>query len=403
MKSVGIICEYNPPHTGHRYQLDLLKSQGYEYIVCLMSGNFTQRGEIAVADKYTRAKCALSEGADIVIELPFPFCCMSAEQFADSGVRILSSLKVENLSFGHECKDINYLFKLADLMSSEKLKQTYEKNKKIGNADSFFELCREHFGNEFVPKSNDILAASYIKSIKKQGSEMQIYPIKRNGIDYCSDDLQNGVCPSALALRKLIYAKKSFSDLNEPLVSDKALSVLSESERQELSPVFYDNLDRQILSFFKLMSPDEISKRAIRLSRGGDCVAEDGCGIVNRLCSCASSSNSYTEFIESAKSSRFTNSRIMRVILFSLCGVSNVMPHSLPEYTTLLAANKRGCEYLSKIRKSSEIKLITKPADAPSDSVQYRISKNADALYTQAMPSPKDSGFFLRQTPYILS
>ena len=114
MKTVGIVCEYNPFHNGHAHQIELLRQNGFELVVCAMSGNFTQRGELAIADKYTRAESAVRCGADIVVELPFPFSSFSAEGFSRAGVHILSSLGVDTLSFGSESADLTLLSRAAD-------------------------------------------------------------------------------------------------------------------------------------------------------------------------------------------------------------------------------------------------------------------------------------------------
>ena len=125
MKAVGIICEYNPFHSGHKRQIDTLRDMGYDCIVCVMSGNFTQRGELAMFDKYTRAKTAVLGGADLVFELPFPYSSLSAEGFATAGVHILSSLGIRNISFGSECADKQLLCTAADVISSQGFIQAY--------------------------------------------------------------------------------------------------------------------------------------------------------------------------------------------------------------------------------------------------------------------------------------
>ena len=108
----GIVCEYNPFHNGHLHQINEIKKATDEPIICVMSGNFTQRGEIAIADKYARAKAALECGADLVVELPIPFCISSAEYFAKASVGILAGLKVDKLSFGSESADVNRIIKI---------------------------------------------------------------------------------------------------------------------------------------------------------------------------------------------------------------------------------------------------------------------------------------------------
>jgi predicted nucleotidyltransferase len=125
MKTVGIVCEYNPFHTGHARQIDILRKSGAEVIICAMSGNFSERGELTVADKYTRAEAAVRCGADIVVELSFPYSSLSAEGFCSAGVHILSSLGCDTLSFGSESSDVALLRRAADIVASPEFVSDY--------------------------------------------------------------------------------------------------------------------------------------------------------------------------------------------------------------------------------------------------------------------------------------
>ena len=125
MRTVGIVCEYNPFHRGHGRQIDILRKSGAETIICAMSGNFSQRGELTVADKYTRAETAVRYGADVVIELPFPYSSLSAEGFCRAGVHILASLGCDTLCFGSETCDKELLSHAADIISSSQFISEY--------------------------------------------------------------------------------------------------------------------------------------------------------------------------------------------------------------------------------------------------------------------------------------
>jgi hypothetical protein len=178
------------------------------------------------------------------------------------------------------------------------------------------------------------------------------------------------------------------------------LDVLAKAQDIGLCPVIQQNVEKEILSFFKLMSPRDIASRAIGISHGGTSVAEDGDGLVERLCRSAKNSHSLEDFLSSAYNSRHTDARVNRVMLFSLLGVSDTTSKSLPSYTTLLSANAKGRELLTSIRKSAAIPIIAKPADAP-DSAQKDISALADSFYTLAMPKVVDFDYFIKQRPYI--
>ncbi len=404
MRTVGIICEYNPYHNGHRHQIDVLRGMGYDCIVCVMSGNYTQRGELAVFDKYTRAEAAVLGGADMVFELPFPYCSMSAEGFSAAGVHILGSLGIKDICFGSECADIDMLNRAADAMMSDEFIKAYtdiQKNSSHGSAKAFFEALGVACGEDISLLSNDILAISYICSVKRSGFDMKIVPIKRTGSAYNDTEIRPDIFPSASALRRLIGNNmENTEDVFMGLMPDSATVALSNAVRGGLAPVWRENTGNEILSFFKLLTLSEICHRAIYRSGGGESILQDGCGICSRLCGAAMSAYDFNTFIKSAYTAKYTDARINRVLLFSLLGVSDIFNRSLPEHTTLLAANTTGRALLSSLRRACEFPIITKPADAP-EGRQTLISRAADELYTHAMPRDIKSDYFAKCKPYM--
>ncbi len=404
MRTAGIICEYNPFHTGHKRQIDMLRGMGYDCIVCVMSGNYTQRGEPAIFDKYTRAESAIMGGADVVLDLPFPYSSFSAEGFADAGVHILSSIGVDAICFGSECGDAATLERAADAVLSPEFKEIYSNLTRSGrgSAAAYFDAIGAITQENATLLSNDILGISYIAAIKKLGAKLDILPIKRDGAAYNEKLLDETVLPSASAIRERI--KGGTGDVEADLfgyIPDKSLSVLSKAHKNGFPVVFTENIGDKILSFFRLMSANEIAARAISRSMGGDAVAEDGCGICQRLCNVARECPSLAEFLQKSYTAKFTDARINRVVLFSLLGVSDAFLHTVPQYTTLLAANGVGREFLSSIRKDCDFPIITKPADAP-DSVQKTVSEAADALYAEAMGQESGLDFFIKSHPFML-
>ena len=401
MKTVGIVCEYNPFHTGHKRQIDILRDSGAEIIICAMSGNFTQRGEMTVADKYARAEAAVKCGADIVVELPFPYSSCSAEGFCSAGVHILSSLGCDTLSFGSESADEALLRRAADIISSPEFISAYtEAQKNHGSAKAYFELLSRHLGEDVKLLSNDILGVSYIAAINRHRSKMDIFPILREGAAYKETSLGD-TYPSATALRNAVKnAENSFSGMDSDKIPTPAIESLSAAEKAGHAPVFIGSIGSDILSFFKLMSPEEIADRAIKRSGGGETIASDGCGITERLCYAARSSSSFEEMLTKAYTSRYPDARINRVILFSMLGVSDIFEKSLPEYTTLLAASEKGRKYLSKARKALEYPIVTKPADAPSGRLTDTL-RLSDSLYASAMPKSEKFDYFLKKHPFL--
>ena len=404
MRTAGIICEYNPFHTGHKRQIDILRDMGYDCIVCVMSGNYTQRGEFAIFDKYTRAESAIMGGADLVLELPFPYSSFSAEGFANAGVHILASVGVDAICFGSECGDAATLERAAEALLSPEFKEVYSELVKSGrgSAAAYFDAITTITKENASLLSNDILGISYIAAIKKLGADLDIIPIKRDGAAYNEKSLDQNVLPSASAIREKI--KNGSNDIQSSLsgfLPDSSLSVLEKAQKNGNGPVFTCNVGDKILSFFRLMSAGEISARAIARSMGGESVAEDGFGICQRLCNTAKECHTFEEFLKASYTAKFTDARINRVILFSVLGISGAVGCKQPEYTTLLAANRIGREFLSGIRKDCDFPIITKPADAP-ESVQKTISEAADSLYAEAMGNGKGLDFFIKSHPFML-
>ena len=401
MRVVGIVCEYNPFHTGHARQIDILRRSGAEVIICAMSGNFTQRGELTIADKYTRAEAAVKCGADVVLELPFPYSSLSAEGFCASGVHILSSVGCDTLSFGSESADAELLRRAADIVSSPEFIEQYSvSSKDQGSAKAYFDLIGAYLGKESRLLSNDILGMSYIAAIKRRNAEMEIFPIKREGAAYTETTLGYEY-PSATALRKAIKdGSNHFYNIESNNVPSPALQVFQKAQGEGIAPVFSESIGSDILSFFKLLSPDDIVTRAVKKSGGGDAIACDGCGIVERLCASAKGSSSLDEILKKAYTSRYPDARINRVLLYSMIGASSIFEKSLPEYTTLLAASDKGRKYLSEIRKSARFPIVTKPADAP-ECPASDILRLSDSLYVSAMPKDVNFDHFLKKHPFM--
>lgn len=405
MRTVGIICEYNPFHTGHKRQIDILRSMGYDCIVCVMSGNYTQRGELAIFDKYTRAESAIYGGADLVVELPFPYSSFSAEGFANAGVHILASLGVDAISFGSECGDVSLLKRAADTIASPEFSTLYNELQcgGLGSASAYFETIKRLSGEDISLLSNDILGISYVAAIKRLNAKLDIVPIKREGTAYNDKELYPGEFPSASAIRERL--KNSDADLESLFlghIPEASLKSLVSAKNNGLGPVFADNAEKEILSFFKLMTPAEITSRAIMRSCGGYHIAEDGCGILERVCRVSKGSNTLDELLTASYNSKYTDARINRVILFSLLGVSDKLTHTLPEYTVLLGASENGRKFLSTVRKTSLINIVTKPADAPECSVQRIIEESADIFYASAFPQKKAHDHFIKSRPFML-
>ena len=379
----GIVCEYNPFHNGHLHQINEIKKATDEPIICVMSGNFTQRGEVAIVDKYARAKAALECGADLVVELPIPFCTSSAEYFAKASVAILAGLKVDNISFGSESADAEKIMKIAEIASSDEFKEECASlSKEQGTANAYFELLARKCGVDNI-LSNDILGIEYTKAIIKSGYKMQICPIKREGSAYRDTKLSLGELPSASAIREALYCG-DFEKI-EGYIPHSTCKMLKENELAN-----FDNVKNAILFSLRIANEEALD------------VAISDRGLVNRILSTAHECTSFDEFEEKLQTKKYTKSAIRRAILYILLSVKQGDLDILPSYTVLLGANEKGREYLSSIRKNDDaIEVITKPSNAEGCR-QFELSKKADALYTMCFENKKESGFYIKKSPVII-
>lgn len=376
----GIICEYNPFHNGHLRQINEIKKLSDEPIICVMSGNFTQRGEIAITDKYSRAKMALCAGADAVLELPVPFSIASAEYFASAGVHILNGAGVDKLCFGSESADAEKIYKIAHIACSEEFKcECADISKKEGNAAAYFDLLKLRSGEEGI-LSNDILGIEYTKAIIKNNYPMQIYPIKREGSAYRDTELCAGELPSASAIRETV--KNGSLDDISPYVPSSTLEILKSCELADIRRIF----DGMLLSL-RLADTEGLE------------VAISDIGLVNRILALSRECIDFDTLETKLQTKKYTKSSIRRAMLYILLGVKQSDLDCLPSKALLLGANEKGREYLSSIRKNEKsIRIVTKPADCDVSEPQ----KKADALYTMCFENKKESGFYFKGKPVII-
>ena len=385
MRNIGIVCEFNPLHNGHKRILDYARELGAERVVCVMSGNATQRGELAVLDKYTRAKAAIASGADLVLELPYPWSSASAEYFARAAVSVLSGF-CDTLLFGSECGDIELICRAATLASSEEFREEYRRRTKSGEgaAGVYFDMLRE----AGAPLgSNDLLGVEYVRAIGELSADMTPVTLKREGADYNDESIDGASYPSATAIRKM-WQELGFEDSAKHM--PRAAYEIYEKAYFEGEMCDVYQLSRAILMYFRLRSPEDLQSYA-------ECEG----GIANRLCSLAHECSSLEELYEKLSTKRYTDAKLRRALLFSLTEVTRELLGSLPEYTTLLAADANGRELLSAQRKSGGIKVVTKPADEPARSGQTEASRRLDAIFTLAKMQPNASGEYLKRGAYI--
>ena len=402
MKLAAIIAEYNPFHNGHKYQIDKARELLGEdlAIVAIMSGNYTQRGELAIADKTCRAKAAVLSGVNLVIELPFPYSCSSAEIFATSGVHIANAIGADYLVFGSECGDISALESTADVLGSKEFEDALDNIKSNKDNDSlgYPQLLESAYKKIVMPdmridisSPNNILEIEYIKAIKAQKSSITPITIKRNGAGYSDSLIKEGCAhQSATAIRSLM-AKSDYSALE--YIPKDAKIVFGKALEQGLMPASIEKLSPAIISSLRLNSASDIK------------IFDADFGLYNRLSKLSMKTNSISSLATLAETKKHTKARIRRAIFNSFFGVTSSLVKELPSYVQVLAMDNVGRQVLKRIKKMSSLPCITKPSDYSelSDLVisQKELSNKADAIYALALPGEIPGTFCLTYTPFV--
>ncbi len=393
MKNFAVICEYNPFHFGHEYHISELKKQGGS-VICVMSGDFCQRGEAAVTDKYARARAALEGGADLVLELPFPYSAAGAEKFAFGAVDIISRLGFSaELSFGSECGNADAILKTAKNTLSaefeEALSGNIAKDADKSFASVYFDTYRALFAEDGVfMGSNNILGVAYASQIAGRNLSIPISTIKREGQSF--DGGGEGFASATYIREKLIEGDLETLKNIMPDYSYEILRRELENGRcclpERMFPIF--------ASFLRTHKANDIAH-----------FAENDISLAYRLIKAGNEATCMRELYDIAVTKKYSASRVRRALLFSYFGVTGGMLCTPPAYTTLLAANARGCELLSVAKKNADIPIITKPADYEKygDVVKqaFEFSRKSAAVRILAQEKAGSAAELMRRTPYI--
>jgi len=355
MGCVGIVAEYNPFHSGHKYHIDKSKEAARaDSVVCVMSGNFVQRGGAAIADKWTRAKMAVVSGVDLVVELPCYFAMNAAEIFAQGAIATLDALGVaDSICFGSECGDIERLSDIAYLLNHEpdELTKTIQGKLKDGEgypsarASALAEICG--VDADIVNSPNNILAIEYLRSLERLGSAMKPYTIGRYKAEYHSVT-PAGEIASATAMRKMIYAGDSI----ERYMPKSALDVWNMAVSTGIAPVIQESFDTAVISKIRAMSNDELQN-----------VNHMGEGLHNRIYNAAMKHCGIESVVNESVTKRYTAARISRAVWSAYLGIESAGYPQLPSYIRVLAMNDKGKKLLAAARKKATLPIITKLAD----------------------------------------
>lgn len=338
MKIAGIICEYNPFHNGHKYQLELAKAT-HDAVVCIMSGSFVQRGDAAIYDKWTRAHAALCSGADLVIELPVRYCLSSAQGFARGAVETLdASGIIDTLVFGSESGDIQKLLHAADIMLHESAAISAE-IKRLVSGGMGYAAAREYAYSDVVDNSllsspNNLLAIEYISSLIRIGSK--ICPMTHGRTVGYHDSEHEGIFASATFIREKIKKSENFS---------------------QLVPYDYSGHEKYDINRLSDIFRYRMITEGNRLFSG---ISDVEPGLDNRFLK-ASQYHTIDEIVDFVSNKRHTKARIRRIIASSLLNLHG--GYRPPEYVRVLGMNETGAKILSGMRKKCCLPIINKTAD----------------------------------------
>ena len=375
MSITGIISEYNPFHNGHKYLIEERKKHDPNALfIAVMSGNFTQRGEIALLDKWQRAKLAVNNGIDLVIELPFCFAVRSAEYFAKGGIDLLKKLNiVDTLCFGSEYTDANLLKTIAAISCGDEfqtlLKNSLKQGISYAAATSNALASLSNVSTDLLKAPNTILGIEYLKANIQLHANLNVDIIQRKQAEHNDLNYQQNFA-SGTAIRHSLYTNNSnFSKLKQvvPKETYTALQALFESnDYPDLNHLF-----KTLLSKIHLSQIDDLQK--IYGMREG---------LEFKFVSASQNSHSIEEFAAQIKSKRYPLTNIQRLILYFLLNINKNDMHNFdisgPLYARILAFNQNGAKILKELKKHSTIPLINKTT-AFLDSKQ-RFSRKANAL-----------------------
>ncbi len=359
MEATGIICEYNPLHLGHKKQLDVLK-EAYPNgaIVCLMSGNYVQRGAPAILDKSLRAQAAIQCGADLVLELPVTAALSSAEGFAREGVRILGHF-CNRLCFGAESGDEKSLLATAKALLRPDFPEALHRELDKGLS---FPAARQKalqttgLQADTLSAPNDILATEYCKAILSLGLPMEIMPIFRGGSYHSAElDPEN---PSATAIRGQMLQDKDWLDF----VSDAARDIFANAPVHALQTG-----EQAILYRLRTMTDEEFEA----LPFGSE-------GLWRKLMHSAREYAALEEILTAVKSKRYTRSRLDRMVMCAFLGITRQDLETPPPYARVLALNDKGRAVLKSARTTGLFPNVGESVDNPYQALEYR----AERLYS---------------------
>ena len=417
MKTAGIVAEYNPFHTGHAHQIARTRALlgGETAIVCVMSGNWVQQADCAIADKWTRARLALLGGADLVLELPTPWATASAETFARGAVELLGATGVvDALSFGSECGDIAALERAAVCLDTEEYRSAL---KPLLDRGEPFAVCRQQAveqllgteTGELLRRPNNNLGIEYLRALRALGSSITPLTVLREGAGH-------GERAAMLSSSATEEERRAAFRASNPFLSATSIrhSLLEEGEwdlmAHYLPPGGVEVLQGGTISLPALASAQTSFLVRLRTMTEADWAAlpDSGAaeGLPARLVRAGRQARSVEEFLELAKTKRYTHARLRRLVLWAWLGLTAADLPAHPPYLRVLGANGTGQSLLRTMKKRASLPILTKPAHVRNLGETCRrlfaLECRCTDLYGLLLPSPIPGGLEWTSSPVLL-
>ena len=402
---LGIIAEYNPFHNGHLYHLKESKRKcNAKYVVAIISGNFTQRGDASIVNKFEKAKMAIENGIDMAIELPTLYSISSAENFADGAIKILNELNfITHISFGSESGNINQLNNIASILTDEPeefsklLKEELRKGSSFPVArqnaiEKFLNLTNKNEFNKLLKSPNNILAIEYLKALKKTKSNINPITIERKNVDYYSENIVENFASSTKIRKEIsenLNMHTNIMDINNMSINN-----------MDINNIDMNNMDANMDMFLNSCMPKKSYDIIKENIEKGNCIQGLKCfedmifyklrsmqineikelpdvceGLENVIKKASNETNSLEDLINMCKSKRYTRTRIQRILIYALLGITRQdmeMSENVNPYIRVLAVNKNGRELLSIINKT-----IVNKANVKTD-INNKPNENTD-------------------------
>lgn len=398
VSTLGIIVEYNPFHNGHLYHLNQAKKiTNATTTIGIMSGSFLQRGEPAIVDKWSRAKMAIAQGLDLVIELPIIYSTQSADWFALGATSLLEHLKVDSLVFGSESDSIELLHKIADLLLDEPVdfKDLIKKELSLGHSypRALSLSVQKYYNTDFaISKPNDILGIQYLLNLKKMNSSIQAYTIKRLHANYNDQEITEEEIASATAVRKTIFSTGDIESIKSVVPINTYNYLTEEWEARRINS--WSNYLHSLL----LIANSSDSEKLKELHSMDE-------GFEQRIKENLLHSPTFEQLILALKTKRYTTTKIQRTLLYLMLDLTKEKVKALnveqgPTYVRVLGFNENGRNYLNKLKHQLKLPLITNiPRDKPA---MLELDITASNMYELGLPNPKYLKLDYKQAPFYL-